>query len=348
MAGALRTLSNIRRTPHELLALALLVACSSTESPTTNQGSGGSSAGSAGEQVQGGASVATGGSATNGGSPAADGGTTQMGGASSDAGSAGSQVAGATAAGGGDVGGASAGSGGSAGQSGSAGASGAGPYNPCPPKGAPCAIMPLGDSITYGYGSSNDDGTKNGGGYRVELLTKSVAANVSLTFVGRNMSGPSMVGGVAFPRRNEGYSGYTIDQVAAKVDGAISSNPPHIVLMMVGTNDMHGNVDVANAPTRLGKIIDKVVADAPNALLVVAAAIPANGAQDGLTKTYNAKVPGVVQTRAAAGKHVLFVDMYTPMAPWAKARFNDSEHPNDAGYKIMADTWYGVIGGLLR
>jgi hypothetical protein len=40
--------------------------------------------------------------------------------------------------------------------------------------------------------------------------------------------------------------------------------------------------------------------------------------------------------------------MYTPMAPWDKARFYDSEHPNDAGYKIMGDTWYAKVGGLLR
>jgi len=43
---------------------------------------------------------------------------------------------------------------------------------------------------------------------------------------------------------------------------------------MIGTNDINGNVDVAAAPTRLGKLIDDITTRAPTALRVVATIIP--------------------------------------------------------------------------
>src|SRR5436190_12856238 len=43
------------------------------------------------------------------------------------------------------------------------------PYDPCPAAGTPCAVMPLGDSITEGAGSS-------GGGYRPPLFHLALAA----------------------------------------------------------------------------------------------------------------------------------------------------------------------------
>ena len=52
-------------------------------------------------------------------------------------------------------------------------------FNPCPPAGMECKIMPLGDSITLGSHSS-------GGGYRVELFRQSLMASQKITFVGRN------------------------------------------------------------------------------------------------------------------------------------------------------------------
>jgi len=45
---------------------------------------------------------------------------------------------------------------------------------------------------------------------------------------------------------------------------------PHIVLLMIGTNDAISKIDLANAPTRLGKLIDTIYAQLPNILIVVA------------------------------------------------------------------------------
>jgi hypothetical protein len=43
---------------------------------------------------------------------------------------------------------------------------------------------------------------------------------------------------------------------------------------VIGTNDVNGNVDVANAPNRFGKLSDDITTRAPSALVVVATIIP--------------------------------------------------------------------------
>jgi lysophospholipase L1-like esterase len=208
--------------------------------------------------------------------------------------------------------------------------------------------MPLGDSITWGYGSTT------GGGYRVGVFSQALSAGKSITFVGSQKTGPATVDGKPFPQENEGHSGYSIDDSSQTsgiagplTDDAIATYKPNIILLMIGTNDMHYSIDLSNAPTRLGKLIDEIISDAPGSLLVVATIIPANGAQNTPTQAYNAAVPAVVQARMTQGKHVILVDMYASMKSWSTSIYTDSEHPNDAGYTIMANTWYSAIAEVL-
>lgn len=102
----------------------------------------GASAGTAGVA----AAVSSAGANTNagaGGTTLGSGGSSATGGAGGSPGKAGSGVQGG--------GGAKADAGGTGGDSGGPAVA----YDPCPPKGTPCAIMPLGDSITAGAFSSN-------------------------------------------------------------------------------------------------------------------------------------------------------------------------------------------------
>ena len=119
----------------------------------------------------------------------------------------------------GGTGGATAGTGGRGGSGGAAG-TGGGAFNPCPATGN-CVIMPLGDSITDGVGSSG-----SGGGYRVPLFQTTITNADLITFVGRNLNGPTTVGGRTFPRNHEGYSGYTIDPGGGRSGISRSSTPP--------------------------------------------------------------------------------------------------------------------------
>jgi lysophospholipase L1-like esterase len=212
--------------------------------------------------------------------------------------------------------------------------------------------MPLGDSITDGVGSS-------GGGYRPELFRMTITNGQNVTFVGRQLNGPAnvTVNGQTktFPKNHEGYSGYTIDNgggrtgISTLVDAAMTAGKPNIVLLMIGTNDVDISLDLTNAPTRLGALLDRITKDVPDALVVVAKMVPTkNDTTNTRVRTYNDAIPGLVQARA--GKHIVMVDMYaafTANTSYKTALMNDDLHPKDAGYAVMAQTWYAAIKGYL-
>ncbi len=227
-----------------------------------------------------------------------------------------------------------AGSAGSAGAGGSvAGGGASGDFNPCPASGA-CKILPLGDSIT--------DGLTVAGGYRIHLFELANEAGKNVTFVGGSMNGPTMVGGKPFPRAHEGHSGWTIKQIDDIVPTPALGVSPHIVLLHLGTNDMYQGA--ANADQRLGALLDQILQTLPDALLVVSNIIPFPSSASNAT-TYNAAVPKVVEDRAKAGKHVLFVDQFKD---FPTAELADGVHPNSAGYARMATNWYATISKYLH
>lgn len=244
------------------------------------------------------------------------------------------------------------GSGGQAGSAGAAGggAAGAGPepagFMPCPTNGDPCAILPLGDSITEGCCSFS-------GGYRVELFRRAVQDGKNITYVGALSNGPNDVDGQPFPRRHEGHGGYTIDSDAGHngisgqiTDSALSMFGPHIVLLMIGTNDLNGNVDVNNAPTRLDNLIGDIVTAAPDTLVVVASIIPMVNGNDAKVGPYNDAIVSLVESRAALGQHVVFVDnwaAFTADSNYANVWMSDTLHPNDAGYAVLGASFYEAI-----
>jgi hypothetical protein len=248
--------SDTRFTILRLAALALVLAldaCASDASPMTiaaggasgEQASAGSSASAGASPGVGGAIGSAGMIETGGGSPAFAG-TAGLAGVTQEGGAAG--MAGAVAQGGAAEPG---GSGGTAPSNAGAGGTEPQPYNPCPPKGKPCVILPVGDSITAGSQSST------GGGYRLPLFQLATTNMKSLTFVGANASGPATVDGVSFPRANSGYSGYEIDSVNGRqgisqfFPAQIAKYKPNIILLMIGTNDVASAVP--NIPHHAGR-----------------------------------------------------------------------------------------------
>jgi lysophospholipase L1-like esterase len=214
--------------------------------------------------------------------------------------------------------------------------------------------MPFGDSITDGYNADTP------GGYRVELFRLAQAAGKRVTFVGSGQNGPSMVGGVAFPQQHEGHSGWTIapaggrSGISTLVATSMPKFTPHIVLLMIGTNDAIDNYQMAQAPQRLGSLIDSIYAELPNVFILVAQPIPGRGdtgkgddaALSDRIKTFCDAIPGVVKQRADAGKHIAVVDMNTPFTPKASL-LEDQWHPNAAGYTLLGQRWFAALGPLL-
>ncbi|MGK4007324.1 SGNH/GDSL hydrolase family protein [Sorangium sp. So ce1036] len=314
------------------------LACSSS-SDGSSDGSGGAGGASSGGAPTSGAAASGGASATSGTSGGAST-TSGAGGATGTGGSGGQAPTGATAGSGG-TGGGGQGAGGSASSggepSGGSGGGGGSPdagFQPCPETG-PCKILPLGDSITFGLGFD--------GGYRVELFRLALKDGHEITFTGtQQKNGPETVDGTPFPRNHEGISGQTIQQIAGRVPTPALSEMPHIVLLHAGTNDMWQSANGADA--RLGALLDKLIAEAPDALIVVSNIIPFPQAS-GSVNAYNATIPGLVEERASAGAHIVFVDQFTD---FPTSELGDGVHPNQAGYARMGRVWYDAISDYLR
>jgi lysophospholipase L1-like esterase len=222
-------------------------------------------------------------------------------------------------------------------------------YNPCPPPGEPCRVMPLGDSITQGKDGSSDEG-----GYRETLFRLAHAAGKSIQLVGSRTNGPATVDGVAWPRTHEGYSGYTIPALLRDdlTPNNVKTFKPNIVLLMIGTNDLSVGEDMPEV--RLAGIVDIILDADPKLLLFLTQITPGQvdkASYNQKVKPYNAAMVGIVSQRAAAGKHIRLMDMNTPFlsnANYSTALLANGVHPNDAGYKLMGQTWYAVLSPLLH
>ncbi len=190
-------------------------------------------------------------------------------------------------------------------------------------------LMPLGDSITDGVGSSS------GNGYRGPLWDQLSGRGYALDFVGT-----SRAGNMADPD-NEGHSGWRIDQIASIADGSLSRYRPNVVTLMIGTNDLGQNYQVPTAADRLNALIDQVVAGAPDATVLVASlTVSTNSQVEANRAAFNQRIPGMVQAKQNAGKHVRYVDM----GALNTGDLADGLHPNDAGYRKMATAFQdGVL-----
>lgn len=301
-------------------------------SGATTAGQGGNLAGAGGGAGAAGSNAGMSSGGATGGMSAAGG--TSAGGANAS-GAAGTPAAGGSAAAGAGAGGMAAAGSGAGGTGGSGGKAG---YQPCPTNGEPCRILPFGDSITDGVGVTG------GGSYRIELFSKALEAGKDITFTGGQMNGPQMVDGVPFPRRHEGHSGWRIAQLQPLIPEPAFDPLPHIVLLHIGTNDIAQNDNLAQAPARLGALIDDIVETAPEALVVVAKIIPLDFGGGSAISTYNDAIPGIVEARASAGKHVVMVDQNMG---FPNNELADGVHPNAQGYARMASVWWTAIADLI-
>src|SRR5690606_30723003 len=102
----------------------------------------------------------------------------------------------------------------------------------------------------------------------------------------------------------------------------------------------------------LGSLLDDIFSKDDHVLVVVAQIIPSRDARlNELVATYNDAVAAQVDTRREAGKHVLLADMESAFLADPNYRTSllaDGLHPNESGYALLGQTWYGVVGELFR
>ncbi len=203
------------------------------------------------------------------------------------------------------------------------------------PAKAPFKVMPLGDSITYGHGSSSGfpgTGPSQATGYRTRLVTELRAAGLNVDFVGSLQDGPAHT-----DRDHEGHRGWRIDQIAAHIDGWLTRYRPDAILLNIGVNDLALRFDVPNAPARLSALIDQIRKDLPTADIFVQKLVPGHiEPYVSLINAYNAKIPAIV---AGKDSKVHLVDQSTIPG----IGLYDQTHPNDFGYAQMTYNLYQAM-----
>lgn len=117
----------------------------------------------------------------------------------------------------------------------------------CPPPGR-VAVLPLGDSVTYGVGSSTGHNS-----YRLPLYYRMTGtAGVDFGFGGY---AGSDAGGA-----HEGHPGWTVQQLIDRVDPVLSLGGFNYVIVQGGLNDAGQAIDPTRIADRLGQLVDKILA----------------------------------------------------------------------------------------
>ncbi|KAM0231276.1 hypothetical protein ACHAPO_008658 [Fusarium lateritium] len=189
-------------------------------------------------------------------------------------------------------------------------------------------VLPLGDSITKGTGSSGIVG------YRLPLRQKILAKGVKVNMVGTLKNG-NMV-----DAHHEGHSGKLISDINGYWQVPIKARP-NVVLIHAGTNNMDRGIDLDIGADIMADIVDGIFKVAPDVTILLAPIIWANDAtMQAKTDKFNPKLRALIAARQKAGKKILEVPIDIK-----KADLADSKHPNDAGYEKMANAW---LKGILE
>lgn len=197
-------------------------------------------------------------------------------------------------------------------------------------------IMPLGDSITAGVGSSTR------GGYRAQLWQDFLSARWQVQFVGSQLSGPASL----LDRQHEGHPGWRIGQISSHVVSWLKLYQPQVVLLQIGTNDIIYHDSVSTAPLRLRSLILQITSTLPGTTVIVAQITPLrNPILNTQVIAYNSAIPSIVQALAAHNVPVHYVDMYHAVPV---GDLEDGIHPNDSGYAAMAAVWYQALRVLFK
>ena len=210
---------------------------------------------------------------------------------------------------------------------------------------AACRIMPLGDSITWGVGYEEVGDDAYRFGYRHYLWQDLVGAGHTVDFVGSLRSGYSVSG---FDANHEGRGGETAAYVATYVYQWLVNNPPDLVLLHIGTNDLNSGFDVETSVENVENVlnnIDVYESTYNREVAVILAQIINRQEHDSLTSAFNTALRSLAETRQTAGDRLVLVDMENALL--YPDDMYDLLHPNGSGYSKMADVWLGGLQSFL-
>ena len=180
--------------------------------------------------------------------------------------------------------------------------------------GATIRVMPLGDSITRGC-CPLESGCDLG--YRYPLYQKlAIEEAIYLNFVGSQkhpQDSCSLYGvPIDFDRDHEGYYGQTADEIYDNLYTYFGNNPPDIVLLHIGTNDIRDGQPISQIVSEVSGILNRIdtYESAYHRNVTVLLALIINSVPYNSTITqYNNALKVMAQNRINSGDDLIIVDM---------------------------------------
>ncbi|RKU41801.1 hypothetical protein DL546_001959 [Coniochaeta pulveracea] len=188
-------------------------------------------------------------------------------------------------------------------------------------------IMPLGESITQGQGSTDE------AGYRKAL------------------------------REQLRWKGWKVNMVGSKRNGAMADNDgqvnvigsvydkfrksaylkPNLVLINAGTNDCGDTGDGANAARDMKVMLDGIFDSMADVTIILSTLVP-SGKNNPCASFVSQQYRDLV-TNSHAGRRIGLADINFAIGS-DFSLLHDDTHPNDAGYKLFAAVWWDAISQL--
>jgi lysophospholipase L1-like esterase len=149
---------------------------------------------------------------------------------------------------------------------------------------------------------------------------------------------------------NEGWPGESINTGLARLPDALAFNSPEVLLLLDGANDLLGSPSSATTQYIAGKLREMVKtarAKVPTVTVLLATFPPQwhgttpydRGAGAEYVPGLNAQIVAVASSEGAT-----LVDLYTPMSADIKKYIGaDGLHPTEAGFTLIAQTFYAAI-----
>jgi lysophospholipase L1-like esterase len=219
-------------------------------------------------------------------------------------------------------------------------------------------IHPIGDSITRG---------KDGNTYRQYLRKKIInEMGLEMDFVGSCPHAPdSKANWADYPAtadslghdlEHDGWGGLKIHQIINSagntqgyptftIEELVTEYPSDIILLMIGTNDIYFDYEVATAPARLDTLIRKILNNSSSHLIVSSIPPTNQTAINDRINAYNANAEAIVNYYRSQGKNISFIDINSTMG--ISDLLSDYVHPNSEGNKKIAAGFFTAIDSSL-
>ena len=189
----------------------------------------------------------------------------------------------------------------------------------------PNRYLGIGDSITAGDGSSDDQG------YKLKL---------------QNLLAPYFARAEVLTRGREGDASIETAQVIRRT---LRDADPAYALVMLGTNDWNDQTCQHEGPSAcytidaLRTIVDGI--KEWHSLPVLATIIPANPRYSDANRDAFNDQTNVMIKALAQQENIICADLSADFKATGNltALFDDNVHPNDAGYEVMAQGWFKAI-----